>query len=312
MKKLLILAFALFLAQGCTKSEAKSETITLSKSNTLVLNDEVNDETVAKITATALAMDEKLDDGDVIYLVLNTPGGSVTAGLELIDNLKALGRPINTVTIFAASMGFQIAQGLNQRLITSNGVLMSHRARGGMQGEFGGQAPSQFEQRFAFWNNIIKELDMVTVARTKGKQTLQSYQAAYENELWLTGKYAVEQGYADQVRNVKCDNSLTGTKVETFAFFGLVIDLVVSECPLITGPLEVQVNIIVGGKKVPLNEFQQKNGQMGAVCINQLKTGYTTTMCADDPMLTMEKIEQLRKQTLEKKKVVFYLVNKPK
>lgn len=306
IKKLLILAFALFLAQGCSKSEAKSETVTLSKHNTLVLNDEVNDETVAKISATALVMDEKLDEGEPIYLVLNTPGGSISAGLELIDNLKALGRPINTVTVFAASMGFQIAQGLNERLITSNGVLMSHRARGGMSGEFGGQSPSQFEQRFAFWNNKIKQLDEITVARTKGKQTLQSYQAAYENELWLTGKAAVDQGYADQVRSIKCDSSLTGTTTQSFPFFGMIIDLVVSECPLITGPLDVKINIIVGGKKMPLNKFQEMNGQFGLACINQTKSAFTTTMCADDPMLTMEKIEQLKKQTLEKKKVVFY------
>lgn len=309
MKNLLVLAFALVLAQSCTKSEAKNETISLSKNNTLVLAAEVNDETVAKLSSQALAMDENLDADAPIYLVLNTPGGSVTAGLELIDNLKGLDRKVHTITIFAASMGFQIAQNLNDRIITNNGVLMSHRARGSMgSAEFGGQAPSQLESRFAFWNNKIKEMDKVTVARTKGMQTLESYQAAYENELWLTGRDAVTQGYADQVRSARCDKSLSGTSTEVFSFFGLQIEVVFSQCPLITGPLSVSMSIMVGGKKMPLNEFKERNGQFGNACANLNKT--LVTPCADDVTLTMEKIEQLKTQTLEKisnKKVVFYI-----
>jgi ATP-dependent Clp protease protease subunit len=308
MKNLLVLAFALVLAQSCTKSEAKNETISLSKNNTLVLAAEVNDETVAKLSAQALAMDENLDADAPIYLILNTPGGSVTAGLELIDNLKGLDRKVHTITIFAASMGFQIAQNLNDRIITSNGVLMSHRARGGMSGEFGGQSPSQFESRFAFWNNKIKELDKTTVARTKGMQTLESYQNAYENELWLTGRDAVTQGYADQVRSARCDKSLSGTSTEVFSFFGLQIEVVFSQCPLITGPLSVSMSIMVGGKKMSLNDFKERNGQFGNACANLNKT--LVTPCADDVTLTLEKIEQLKQQTLEKisnKKVVFYI-----
>lgn len=309
MKNLLVLAFALVLAQSCTKSEAKNETISLSKNNTLVLAAEVNDETVAKLSAQALAMDENLEEDAPIYLVLNTPGGSVTAGLELIDNLKGLDRKVHTITIFAASMGFQIAQNLNDRIITNNGVLMSHRAKGSMgSAEFGGQSPSQLETRFAFWNNKIKEMDKVTVSRTKGMQTLESYQAAYENELWLTGRDAVTQGYADQVRSARCDKSLSGTQAETFSFFGLVIEVVFSDCPLITGPLSVSMSIMVGGKKMPLNEFQQRNGQFGNACANLNRT--MVTPCADDVTLTMEKIEQLKQQTLDKisnKKVVFYI-----
>lgn len=306
MKKLLTIALMTIFTFSC---EAKSnKTITLSKDNTLVLNNEVNDETVAKLSAQALAMDENLDEDSPIYLVLNTPGGSVTAGLELIDNLKALDRKVHTITVFAASMGFQIAQNLNDRIITNNGVLMSHRARGGMSGEFGGQSPSQFETRFAFWNNKIKEMDKITVARTKGMQTLESYQAAYENELWLTGKDAVTQGYADTVSLTRCDKSLSGVVTESFSFFGLRIEVVFSECPLITGPLAVNMSIMVGGKKMSLEEFKSKNGQLGNACANLNKT--LVLPCADDVTLTMEKIEQLKQQTLEKisnKKVVFYI-----
>jgi hypothetical protein len=119
---------------------------------------------------------------------------------------------------------------------------MSHRAKGGISGEFGGQRGSQAENRFNFWNNMIEQFDIKTVERTKGKQTLASYQAAYENELWLLGKQAVEGGYADKVSAVRCDSSLSGTKDNEITFLGFKITVTFSACPLISAPLAVKVN----------------------------------------------------------------------
>ena len=200
---------------------SEPETVVLSDSNMVVLNSEVNGESVGAVTSKAKALVAKQMGGLKgklgmgkkcnIKLFLNTPGGSVQSGLELDEALTGMGCQVDTITLFAASTGFQIAQNLGERLILKNGVLMSHRAKGGFEGEFGGQAPSQIESRFALWKSRLDELDAKTVSRTKGKQTMASYQKQYASEMWLTGQQSVDQGYADRVVKVKCDSSLDGT-----------------------------------------------------------------------------------------------------
>jgi len=119
-------------------------------------------------------------------------------------------------------MGFQIAQNLGERLVLKSGVMMSHHAEGGTEGQMGGKGQSQLQARIGLWERRIKELDEETVRRTKGKQTLASYQEAYDHELWLTGKEAVEQGYADRVVTVRCDSSLDGYTTHEIMFMGVI------------------------------------------------------------------------------------------
>ena len=220
------------------KGAKAPEKIVLTADNTVSLNGEINDENVA----TAIQALQKLDNGSKkpIYLFIYSPGGSIQSGFELIEAAKGLNRPVNTVTMFAASMAFQTVESLGQRLILKNGVLMSHRANGGFQGNFGGQAPSQLDSRYNFWLQRLKELDEQTVSRTNGKQTLESYQKQYANETWMTGAQSVEQGYADAIVTVRCDKSLDGATPHQAQVFGFTINYEISKCPLITAPLNVK------------------------------------------------------------------------
>src|SRR5665213_897857 len=177
----LLLTLALILIpRTSTSKDSGPETIVLTESNLLVLNSEVNGESVGALIVKAKDLDNKLSgrfgsNNKPLYLYLDTPGGSVQSGLELIEALKGLGRPVHTVTAFSASMGFQIVENLNNRYILQSGILMSHRAAGQFEGSFGGTSPSQLEQRIHLYTQITKELDEQTVSRTNGKQTLESY-----------------------------------------------------------------------------------------------------------------------------------------
>lgn len=295
-----VLTAGLLLAPSTKAEEQSKSGPVLKKTNTLVLNEQVDDISVARVTAQAYALNNTLSKGEPIYLVLYTPGGSISAGLELCTNLQALGRPIHTITNFAASMGFQIMQCLGDRLILPNGEGMSHKASGSFGAlEFGGQEPTQYTNRYQFWLDRINRLDKITVSRTNGKQTLESYQKAYENELWVEGQAAVEAGYADRVVSPVCDKSLAGTKNTTTQYFGLEIVLTMSECPLITGPLDFTVLVYTtNGTTVNLKEFQKLGGQFGN-CTSQ----NITQLCAKDVTLTLEKIEQLKKEVINKVKV---------
>lgn len=232
------------------KTDNNSSSVTLSKNNTVVLSSEVDGESVGKVVYEAKEIDNKLRAAKEslglvkqrpIYLFMNTPGGSIQSGLELLEALNGLGRPINTVTMFSASMGFQIVQGLGERLILRNGVLMSHRAAGSISGSFGGQKPSQMESRYSFWYTRLQELDQQTVRRSNGKQTLESYQKAYADELWLTGQQSLDGGYADKIVTVKCDETLNGVTTHNVQFFGLTISYDLDNCPINTSPMNVRV-----------------------------------------------------------------------
>lgn len=253
LKAILGLLFAALLVGGTVatskaQNKAESDVIVLTANNTLVLNAEVEGDSVGKVIADAKKLDsklssirEKVQGKAPLYLVLNTPGGSIQSGLELIEAMNGLGRKVHTITLFAASMGFQIAQNLDDRLIVKSGVLMSHHARGGVQGEFGGVEPSQMGSRLQLWLDRVKEMDEKTAERTKGKQTYDSYIKQYDHEMWLTGTKSVDQGYADRVVKVKCDDSLSGTTAHEASFFGIPITYELDNCPLNSAPLNVKV-----------------------------------------------------------------------
>jgi ATP-dependent Clp protease, protease subunit len=239
-----LVAFAVSLfTLDVTSTTKASNTVVLSADNTVVLSDVIEGEAASKILSQTKDLNRKTSwNNKPIYLFLNTPGGSIQTGLEMIEALNGNGRPVSTVTLFAASMGFQLVQNLGERLILKNGVLMSHRAAGEFTGQFGGQSPSQVENRFKLWNQRITEMDEQTVKRTGGKQTLESYQKAYANELWLTGTQAVAGGYADRMVTVKCDSSLDGVTTHSLSFMGLRVMYDTDNCPLNTSPMNIRIS----------------------------------------------------------------------
>jgi len=298
ISKLVRVSMFLLLLASCSEA-AKQNQVILTNKNSVVLADEVNAETVAKVLQEVRKLDADLKKGEPLYLILNTPGGSISDGLELIDVIKGMDRKVHTITVFAASMGFQIAQNLNDRLITESGILMSHRAStSGTGGEFGGQEPSQLSNRMGLWSRRIKSMDEQTVKRTNGKQTLESYTKAYENELWLLSQDSVSEGYADKVVNVKCDKSLNGTRDQDFFFFGVKIVVTFSKCPVVTGPLEIKALIKTQEGFVPLNTFIEKGGMFGTACtVQQSQSKYN---CPSDVSLSLEKVEEMKRQTVQK------------
>ncbi len=216
----------------------------LTKDNTLSFNGEFTPSNVAKTIKEARDLDSRTTSQDPIYLVLNSPGGSIMAGLELIDNLSNLKRPVKTLSLFSASMGFQTVQGLGERLVTSGGTLMSHRPSGGFSGEF----PGQLDTRYAYILKKIQRMNQKVVKRTNGKQTLKSYTSLIQDEYWCDGQECVNDGFADRVVAPTCDKSLSGSKwvtVEEAVVMGIYLQLKLEfeNCPLNTNYLRSMVYI---------------------------------------------------------------------
>lgn len=227
MKKLLILLLLPTLVFSM-------KNIKLDETNVINFNQDFNSMFVAKKQIEAISKCAT-KPGKVIYVVAYTPGGSISAGQLFFDTLRGLPCTFHTITVFAASMGYQMAQNLGKRYILPSGTLMSHRASvGGLAGEIGGELESVL-------NNIKSTVkDMEIIASNRVGITLEKYRTDIRDELWLTAEQAVEGNHADEVVTVTCSNSLMGSYVETVNTFFGALQVEFSKCPVIVAPLSVK------------------------------------------------------------------------
>lgn len=208
--------------------------LTLEPDNTLIFNEVVTDESVAQFQLKLNEMSNKLPASQEIILVLYTPGGSVDAGMLMIDSLKAVPQKVKTLTIFAASMGFQFVQNLDERMIIPSGVLMSHRATLGLKGELDGE----FDVRLNSIRRQVRYMDQIAANRMK--MSLDAYKNLIRDEYWVHGFESVEDRAADKLILARCGKKMNGTEDKEFQTFFGPVKVTFSKCPLITAPLEIK------------------------------------------------------------------------
>ena len=109
----------------------------LLQDRVIFLSDEVNDVTASLVVAQLLFLESQDPDKDIV-LYINSPGGSITAGMAIYDTMNYIKCDVSTVCIgMAASMGaFLLAAGAKgKRLALPNSEIMIHQPLGGMQGQ---------------------------------------------------------------------------------------------------------------------------------------------------------------------------------
>lgn len=109
----------------------------LLKDRIIVLSDEVNDVTASLVVAQMLFLEAEDPDKD-IQLYINSPGGSVTAGLAIFDTMQYVKPDVSTICLgLAASMGaFLLAAGAKgKRFALPNSEIMIHQPLGGARGQ---------------------------------------------------------------------------------------------------------------------------------------------------------------------------------
>lgn len=234
----------------------KLEVLTLTDKNTIVFRGPVTGASVAAFQKAILDKSNKLSKNDVIYMVIDSPGGSVIDGNYLIDTVKALPQKVKSISIFSASMAFQMVQNFDERLITPSGTLMSHRASGGFKGEFGGDGKGELITRLNWILKILKAADENAAYRMK--MSLNDYQKLIQDEYWASGKDAVDDKAADRMVLLRCDQSLLKKVdvVEVRGFLGSAI-LSYSGCPIITYPINVKMKFDGGIFNSERQEFER-------------------------------------------------------
>jgi len=172
----------------------------LLKDRIIWLGSEVRDENANEIAAKLLllaAEDPKRD----IYLYINSPGGSITAGMAIYDTMQFVPNDIVTVGIgMAASMGQLLltAGTKGKRYITPNARVLLHQPHGG----FGGTS-SDIQTQAALILDMKKRLAEITAAQT-GK-TVEQINADGDRDRWFNAQEALEYGFVDHIRESASD-----------------------------------------------------------------------------------------------------------
>lgn len=166
----------------------------LLKDRIILLSSEVND-TVASLVCAQLLFLESQDPEKEINLYINSPGGSVTAGLAIYNTMRYITAPVSTVCMGrAASMGaFLLAAGQKgMRYALPNSQIMIHQPLGGFQGQ---ATDVDIHAREML---RIKERLNTMLAENTGKSYDEVVRAT-ERDNFLTPEQALEFGIIDRV-----------------------------------------------------------------------------------------------------------------
>ena len=166
----------------------------LLKDRIIFLGEEVN-ETTASLVVTQLLFLESEDPNKDIYMYINSPGGSVTAGMAIYDTMHYIKCDVATMCIgMAASMGaFLLAGGTKgKRMALPNAEIMIHQPLGGAQGQ-----ATEIEIAAKHILHTKEKLN-----RMLSENTGQPYEviaADTERDNWKTAEEALKYGLIDTI-----------------------------------------------------------------------------------------------------------------
>ena len=166
----------------------------LLKDRIIFLGDEVNDATAGLIVAQLLFLESEDPDKD-IHLYINSPGGSITAGMAIYDTMQYIAPDVSTICIgMAASMGaFLLAGGAKgKRYSLPNAEIMIHQPLGGARGQ-ATDIQIQAEQILK-----IKEKMNRMLSENTGKDFAQVCLDT-ERDNYMSAQEAKEYGLVDEV-----------------------------------------------------------------------------------------------------------------
>lgn len=166
----------------------------LLKDRIIMLSGEVTDESANLIVAQLLFLESEDPDKD-IFLYINSPGGSVTAGMAIYDTMNYIKADVSTICVgMAASMGaFLLSSGAKgKRYALPNAEVMIHQPLGGFQG--------QATDIGIHANRMLKIKERLNkILSENTNQPLEKLSADVERVYFLDGEEAVEYGIVDKV-----------------------------------------------------------------------------------------------------------------
>ena len=166
----------------------------LLKERIIFLGEEVNDVSASLVVAELLFLEAE-DPGKDIHLYINSPGGSVTAGMAIYDTMQFIKCDVSTVCIgMAASMGaFLLAGGAKgKRMALPNAEIMIHQPSGGAQGQ-------ATEIEISAKHILATKEKMARIMAENTGQDFEVVMADTERDNWKNAEEALEYGLIDRI-----------------------------------------------------------------------------------------------------------------
>ena len=166
----------------------------LLKERIIFLDTEVNDASASLIVAQMLFLEAEDPEKDIM-LYINSPGGSVTAGMAIYDTMQYIKCPVSTICVgLAASMGaFLLAAGeKGKRFALPNSEIMIHQPLGGAEGQ-----ASDVKIRAEFLLKTKDKLNKILSQRTG--QTIETIEKDTDRDNFMSAQEAKEYGLIDKV-----------------------------------------------------------------------------------------------------------------
>ena len=160
----------------------------------IFLSEEVNDTTASLVVAQLLYLEAQDPDKDIQFYI-NSPGGSVTAGMAIYDTMQYIKCDVSTICIgMAASMGaFLLSSGTKgKRIALPNAEIMIHQPSAGTKGKV-----TDMEIDVEHFLRIKQHLNEILSENT-GK-SVEQVKADSERDHWLTAEEAKEYGLIDHI-----------------------------------------------------------------------------------------------------------------
>lgn len=209
-----------------------NEIIKLRNTNHVVLRGPIDNKKASNIVNQLVSM-----KSDEIFLYIDSPGGSVLSGLQIVQTMESLqksGIIINTIANNAASMAFIIHQAGTNRYVRPWSVLMQHQMSYSNYGPYHNVKSREYLMDKLYMQLLEKQ------AR-RANTTSEEFKSLVAHDMWLLGYEAVEKNYSDKVVDIMCDFE-PSTVNETYNVWLFQVDVTYSSCPLASEPLSVVIN----------------------------------------------------------------------
>lgn len=168
----------------------------LLRDRVILLEGEVHDQMANLIVAQLLFLESE-DDKKDIHMYINSPGGSVTAGMAIYDCMQFIAPDVSTIVMGqACSMGSLLAQAgaKGKRMILPNARHMIHQPSGGARG-----MQSDIEISYKEITYLKKRLTEIYVEHNSAGKTYEDFERDMDRDYFMSAAEAVSYGLADTV-----------------------------------------------------------------------------------------------------------------
>lgn len=168
----------------------------LLRDRVILLEGEVHDQMANLIVAQLLFLESDNPEKD-IFMYINSPGGSVTAGMAIYDTMQFIRPDVSTIVMGqACSMGSLLAQSgtAGKRMMLPNARHMIHQPSGGARG-----MQSDIEISYKEITYLKKRLTEIYVQHNSQGKTYEEFERDMDRDTFMSAQQALEYGLADKV-----------------------------------------------------------------------------------------------------------------